>query len=145
MKRYIIIEDNVEILSYLAGMIDGDGSLSVASSCKSNKKYYYIIVSIFNTNIDLMNWLKKNVGGTFYTGKQRYKNSKPLFEWMVTGANAYALLLLLKPYLKIRLQQCDLLIEMYEKSQMNNKMVLGRDTIAYRDQIKSQINYLNNI
>lgn len=44
--------------SYIAGMIDGDGSI-----CKSrNRNHFVLKVRIHNSSRSLMDWLKKTIG-----------------------------------------------------------------------------------
>lgn len=70
-------------LGYLAGLIDGEGSIIVrrGSPC----------VVVYNTNRKMMEWLKANVGGSWKTGDRRGR--KPNLYWHITSARNCALLL----------------------------------------------------
>lgn len=105
-------------LAYLAGIIDGEGSIYIGNfSCnkKTGAKYYQTNMEVTNTDKRLIDWLVQNIGGRkcSYTAKQTPKNSrKAVFRWIVSGNLLTQLCHLLLPYLVIKKEQCEIMINM---------------------------------
>jgi hypothetical protein len=69
MKTYTDIQ-----LAYLAGIIDGEGSIYIGNfSCnpKTGTPYYQTNMEVTNTDAGLIDWLMGNIGGrrSLYTEK----------------------------------------------------------------------------
>lgn len=107
-------------LSYLAGIIDGEGTIGIH---KSHHKYtnieggytYQQYLEVTNTNILLLDWLVENFGGSI---SKRYKSSerhKDAYKWFVTGRKSYKLIKTIRSYLLIKQEQADCAIELWEK------------------------------
>ena len=113
MKNYTIAQ-----LSYLAGIIDGEGSIYIgnfSSNKKTGAKYYQTNMEVTNTAESLIDWLMDNIGGRRgeYTPKQTPKNArKKVYRWMVSGDDLTQLCHLLLPYLVIKVRQCEIMIKM---------------------------------
>lgn len=99
--------------SYLAGLIDGEGCISIIRSRRSKtdgKTFYYnysLSVDIFNSSTVLMKWLIQNFGGVYYN-----RDRKDDYKWKVANnwrpkgaANKKELLLSTLPYLIIKKEQ----------------------------------------
>lgn len=104
-------------LAYLAGIIDGEGSIYIGNFSKGLKgtPYYQTNMEVTNTEERLINWLMDNIGGrrTTYTHAQTPKNSRrTVYRWMVSGELLTHLCHLLLPYLIIKKRQCEIMIEM---------------------------------
>lgn len=113
MKNYTLTQ-----LAYLAGIIDGEGSIYIGNfSCnkKTGAKYYQTNIEVTNTDESLIVWLVENIGGRMckYTAKQTPTNSrKPVFRWIVSGDLVTYLCHLLLPYIIIKKKQCEIMIKM---------------------------------
>lgn len=62
LERSIKIPEDQTKIAYLAGLVDGEGSIFLKknnSSSKGNQPF----VAVFNTDIDMINWVKDNFGG----------------------------------------------------------------------------------
>ena len=62
---------SVEI-AYLAGLIDGDGTISINKDRRSHKP----VVSIANTNREVLEWCRNLIGRGSISSKKTYKNSE---------------------------------------------------------------------
>ena len=61
------LKNRREKLIYLAGIIDGEGSIGIEhlSPCKNRKKSYYVCrLCVINTDEKLIIWIKDNFGGS---------------------------------------------------------------------------------
>jgi hypothetical protein len=112
---------------YLAGMMDGDGHISITrSDCPTHKtrhgkivRYtdpvrYGIVVAVSNTDIRLVKHLKEMFGGSYNGGKpfKGHPNWKPKYQWNVSGnQNKELVLLALLPYLILKREQAIIALE----------------------------------
>lgn len=122
MKQYTLTQ-----IAYLAGIIDGEGSIYIgnfSSNPKTGTEYYQTNIEVTNTDENLINWLLENIGGrkSKYTQKQTPKNSRrDVYKWIVSGDLLTHLCLLLLPYVIIKKRQCEIMIEMrktFEKTRI---------------------------
>jgi hypothetical protein len=95
---YTIIE-----LSYLAGMIDGEGHF-YKPSVKNGRGVAYpqarllFVQSVKNNGLELCEWAKERFGGGITL-------TNDLYRWQVTGKAAVTLAQALQPYLIVKRQQ----------------------------------------
>jgi hypothetical protein len=117
--------DTPQEFAYLAGIIDGEGSIYIGNFSKNKKTgalYYQTNMEVTNTDESLMKWLTEKFGGRIhkYTEKQTPKNSrKPIYRWIVTSDLLTYLCQQMLPYLIIKKRQCWIMIQMrntYTKS-----------------------------
>jgi hypothetical protein len=113
MNKYTIAQ-----IAYLAGIVDGEGSIYIgnfSSNPKTGTKHYQTNMEVTNTDENLIKWLLENFGGRSnkYTFKQTPANSRrPVFRWIASGELLTELCHLLLPYLVIKKRQCEIMILM---------------------------------
>jgi hypothetical protein len=96
-----------EELSYIAGIIDGEGSISIHYSKNTLQPY----LAIANTNQELILWLKQKIGGSYYA-KKRYKpQHRVCYILVVKGLRLRMLFEKLLPYLIVKKQHAKIVIE----------------------------------
>jgi len=106
-------------LAYTAGIIDGEGSISLLlNKCKKQKAFYQMRVTVRNTNEWLVQWLKVTYGGYFYPShygdEERAKNWKPQWQWAIAANKALVFLKLIYPYLRLKKPQAEVAIQFQE-------------------------------
>lgn len=118
-SKYIRIEYSVAQIAYLAGLIDGEGTLFIGNYGNKDKirgtGFFQTIIAITTTAKCLVDWLYINFTGwkSEYTPKQRAKNCKgPVYSWRCTGDLLTHLCELMIPYLVIKKEQAEILLEM---------------------------------
>jgi LAGLIDADG endonuclease len=96
-------------IAYLAGLIDGEGSIFVQRVKTSNKKasksgyHYRAGFAISMTNRPIVDWCAKVTGcGKISSPKKCKPNHRPGHRWSVWSREASTLLLLLVPYLRLK-------------------------------------------
>lgn len=113
LKEYTQIQ-----LAYLAGIIDGEGSIYIgnfSSNPKTGTLHYQTNMEVTNTDESLIIWLTTNIGGrsSTYTAKQTPKNSRrKVYRWIVSGTLLTHLCEKLHPYLIIKIKQCEIMLKM---------------------------------
>lgn len=116
--------------SYLAGLIDGEGSIGTTKGCRywTNKKgqitkypAYSLVVSVSNNSLVLMKHLLRTHGGVYYPHKRSNPNANIGWLWMPKGAkNKKTLLLAVLPYLVIKREQALLALKWLEMGDVIN-------------------------
>lgn len=104
-------------LAYIAGLIDGEGSIRIAKGLEKdwNPKYTPMI-SFVNTNREAVELISNFLGGTriyiHEPSKYGYPNRKLCYKTQKAGTTAVTILLRkLLPYLLIKKRQAELLID----------------------------------
>jgi hypothetical protein len=88
-----------EEAAYIAGLIDGEGTISL--SRKHRGEHRQLMVSISNTEAPLLNYVKKTIGAGRITNKRTYQaNHTPGITYAISNRQALSVLELVSPYLK---------------------------------------------
>jgi isocitrate dehydrogenase len=93
-------------LSYMAGIVDGEGSISIVSVHRT--KQHVCKISVANCNYKIIELFSKNFGGKIRARKhkhERAKNWKTCYEWSITAFKAHDLVKAIFPYLIIKKRQ----------------------------------------
>ena len=102
-------------LAYLAGLIDGEGSVIVNPYCPREGqrfKQYNLRVLVVNTNKEILEWIKSIFGGGVYShGKPESIKHKQCYTWNIDAKKAEILLREVFPYLKIKKPQAKVALE----------------------------------
>ena len=76
--------------AYTAGVIDGEGTITL--SRLPNREFRYPCVSVSSTTIEILDFLKENYGGTVSHHKTYQKHHKQSWSWKIMNRNAINLL-----------------------------------------------------
>ena len=100
-------------LAYLAGIIDGEGSIYIQGRKRFKAISYFPRFQIVNTNKDLMQWIHKTFGGLIYDKCRKKHNPKwrPQIEWFTTRGLLDQLLPLIIPYLVSKKKHALIMVE----------------------------------
>jgi hypothetical protein len=93
-------------MPYLAGIIDGEGCITIMSRGQNQKPVVAVIVS--NTDPRLMAYLKDNFGGNVRIQAKQVGNRKPCWQWRVLARQAEAVLVGVRPFLLLKADQADI-------------------------------------
>lgn len=134
-------------LSYLAGIIDGEGSICVdiqRESIKYHRKfdYYTLRLSIVNTDKNLMDWLVKNFNGSYYLRKPK-PGYKLCYTYRLYGHDLANLIVACIPYLIIKKPHADLVNKFRATVGKTGNRNVTPELIAQRKEIYFAIKDLN--
>jgi len=88
-----------EEAAYIAGLIDGEGTISLSRKHKFDNRQ--LVVSISNTERNLLNYVQETVGAGRITNKRTSRvNHTPSFTYSISNRQALDLLKQITPYLK---------------------------------------------
>ncbi|HEV2249216.1 MAG TPA: hypothetical protein VGT60_01780 [Candidatus Limnocylindria bacterium] len=107
-------ELSAELSGYVAGLIDGEGCISIDKARFKNRPWlsdrYTAILSVGNTSKNMIDVLTTAFGGTVHF-RPGNANHKACYIWSVRGPKAKAVLDVVGPNLRVKNAQSDLLIE----------------------------------
>jgi hypothetical protein len=88
--------------SYLAGLVDGEGSIGVYASSQNGKPRTRFTIEVKMTTEHVIDWLKETYGGQKCARPSKNPKWKDQRRWRLEGGKAVALYARLKPLLKIK-------------------------------------------
>lgn len=135
-----------EILAYIAGLFDGEGSITIQKRTNKNKNsYHWLRIQIANTNYDLIVWLQKMIGGHIVS-HQGKSPRKLCYIWLLVSNPAKEFLKLIYPYLIIKKSKTEIAIEYQNEvgGDMRSKhKFLTPEIIEKRDWYRKKILFFN--
>jgi len=124
-------QEELLLLSYLAGVMDSDGFFSIRKDTygirvlKSSKNpAYYEKVGIKQVKNDVVNIIHKKFGGCYSLEKSSSKNGKPLFSIQLTNLKAHNFIKLIYPFLRIKKEQAEILLKLRESISKGKTQVI---------------------
>lgn len=141
------MEYSIEHLIYLAGIMDGEGTISMCDKRimkrkslgirKTNKVYrarvnFSTTVTVCNTDSRLIEWLINNFGGAASYSKRQKANWKQKITWIMPVKNIAKILTGIIPYLVLKREQAELMIEARKSFDENQRQMLTSDEVYNR-------------
>lgn len=105
---------DTHLFAYFAGMIDGDGYISVQSRPYKSTHYFWPRVGIAGTKRSPLDMASSLWGGSVSSHAPRNPRHKTQFQWSRVSNDAIAVITAIRPYLLIKCEQADLAIELWE-------------------------------
>lgn len=102
-------------LAYLAGMIDGDGYISITRSVRDDKEYFGAQVGIAGTRREPHDLAASLWGGVVSCYEPANPNHRAQFQWSRVGASAVVVIEAIYPYLLIKKEHAELAIALHEQ------------------------------
>ncbi|MDD5277698.1 MAG: hypothetical protein PHR16_16650 [Methylovulum sp.] len=102
------------ILAYLAGMIDGDGYISVTRSVRGGVEYFGAQVGIAGTRREPHDLAASIWGGKVSCYRPANLRHRPQFQWSRVGASAVAVIEAILPFLLVKRDHAYLALELHE-------------------------------
>lgn len=122
LKRIVRITKRPEILSYTAGIIDGEGYVTIS---KAKGKYYNLLIAVSNSDIKLVNFLFRHFKGCKCAIPKHYNH-----RWVLTGSRAHNFLKYIKPYIVCKKKEIKLGMRFIEKK-YSQKLSLSKQDYLY--------------
>ena len=110
------MKTNRDKWEYLAGIIDGEGTIGVfKSGFHSGRQQYYSTLQVGNTDRRLIKWLLENFKGNCSMSISKNENAKDSYKWSIKGHKAYKILIEVRDFLLLKQEQADVVIEHYRR------------------------------
>ena len=131
-----------EELAYIAGFFDGEGYIGIVKN-----QGLRLIVSITNTKVGILYWLKGLFGGSVCKGQRPSQNQKPIYVWTIVSREAAMFLYKIQPYLRLKEELAELGLEFQrtkEWGKNNGKHPIAEETVDYRNFLRDRTLELNH-
>jgi len=140
---------SVEDAAYSAGIMDGEGSVSltvnrnVTTRTGRTAVAPMLIIQVSSTCREVLDWLQLTwgVGSVIVTYRPRRPNHRTAYVWRVRGQAASEMLTQMLPYLRIKRAQAELGI--YAQSLVVPCKKLGDEAMAERLKLREEMLKLN--
>jgi hypothetical protein len=100
-------------LAYIAGLIDGEGCLLIYRKAdKRGSRHFRCILRISNTSLRVVEWLQSRLGGKPAEPRPFRDGALPVYHWPCEGQRMASLLNAVYPYLVIKPELAQILLEM---------------------------------
>ena len=132
-------------LAYLAGIIDGEGTLGV-SKHKKERGHHYPYLTIANTSFALIQLVHKLIGeGSVYEYKSRQPKWKASYEFALRGNGLRRFLPLIQEFLFLKRRQAELVSEMLRLTNRKDPTYVYKDPkrLERREEIIEELHALN--
>ncbi len=108
--------ENQIIYAYTAGIIDGEGTITLTKT-HSHNEFRYPVLSITSTTYSFLEYLKSHFGGTIVSNKVYERNHKPSWHWTLVGNKVLDLLPKVMPYMlePSKKYRANLIVNEYKK------------------------------
>lgn len=122
---------------YIAGIIDGEGCLTLRH--QNNQRSYYATIQVSNTDFALVAYLMRITGYGRISTLAMSGNRKIAYKWQVTvAAHIYEILDAVKPFLVIKEERAELLYKLrtiksqgfVRKGHSRGKLILSDEVVA---------------
>lgn len=137
-----------EQIAYLAGIIDGEGCFYIGRVKQG--KYgcgyqFHTCIKIDNTCRDLIEYLNNIFGGRReYAWHKKAPNHNAVYVWTAQGPILDYLCPLVLPYLVVKRQQCELMMQIRKTYKNIGSKRLPDDVVAIRTDIMIKLRQLNS-
>jgi hypothetical protein len=129
--------------AYIAGLIDGEGSISIVKWKTTGKRRSEVRVSIYNCNRAMISWLEDKL----HAKRRNVPRSKPswkqAFVVALHSVSATLLLQTVLPYLVAKQGQAELVITYQSTKRRVGRKGTGQSVLEEREEMISQIHLLN--
>jgi hypothetical protein len=98
----------------MAGLFDGEGCIQIIRKGTKTDRLtnsMYLIISVRNTDTNVMRWINATFGGVLHDCKPPREGQSRSWYWTMCSNRASSLLKLIRPYLRIKAEECDIAIE----------------------------------
>jgi hypothetical protein len=102
------------VLAYLAGIIDADGYITIQRSVHKERLYFGPKVGIAGTRREPHDLASSLWGGNVGCYHPKIAGHLPQFQWSRNGASAVKVIEAVRPFLRIKGEQADLAIDLWE-------------------------------
>lgn len=133
--------------AYLAGLIDGEGSVSIIRATTPNARHgisHQLRIMVFNTDFKMISWVKKTVGYRYISyRKQQSERHKPSYAYSVTAQKAIEVLRAVYPYMITKRAQAEVAFMFSSTIKNVGRKGIEQEVFSFRDECKLKINSLN--
>jgi hypothetical protein len=147
----------VAILAYIAGIVDGEGSIMIQRQCSESfmaqraergcfHPHYAVGVRIGMCERVALDLIVDELGIGKVMEEKPYHHKRPMFRWMIRAKeDVVKFLQLILPYLRVKKKQAELAIKFMEEWVSFNGIRLTPEILAQREAAWAEMRKLNGV
>ena len=136
------------VLAYLAGMIDGDGYISIT---RNQRLYFAPQIGIAGTRREPHDLAASLWGGAVSVYQPKIAGHRPQFQWSRVGSQAADAIAAIQPFLRVKAEQAELALELWhqlEEGRLSAEdpfpwLAATYDPVAHRELMRAEMIDLN--
>lgn len=134
------IEEPERVLAYAAGMLDGEGCISIGQ----NKRRHHLYVGIVNTDFRIVEWLTHYFGGGYDVKRWSLisDNRRDCYKWRLGSNRAAAFLEHLLPYSVLKREQIEIGVRLQKHLRViwhTRASGLTDEEFGYRESLRREL------
>jgi hypothetical protein len=133
-----------ELYAYFAGIIDGEGTISMYYYKRLDR--YYLTFEVYNNCPKLIYWLETNIGGYSRAitspSRENKVNWKTTYCWRLHNNDSLHVLQSVLPYLVSKKEQCEIAIE-FKRSYLIRECPVSLESKEFRKSLYKRMQPLN--
>lgn len=128
-------------LEYLAGFIDGEGSIQISRNKVhfSGKRIYSLRLSVHQIDRRPLDELNVRWPGSLRLHSNRPTNARPIWEYVVTGSTAADVITSIRPFLVSKGEQADLALAFQTTKGRGGGLATSNEQLAEQERLYEQM------
>jgi hypothetical protein len=134
-----------EQAAWLAGFLDGEGSISIDKRAGADSARYAPRVKAANTRREVLEEIRELLGGGFVT-KTRRKPTDPrkdIFQFVAANRKGLDIIRRVRPYMRVKNAQADLFLRYYDVAVLSVGKHRGSEIRRLQDTLYEEMKELN--
>jgi len=136
---------NAQDLAYAAGIIDGEGYIGISTTPGKRSTGFKAMVAVGMCDPEVVVWLAETFGGSVYCYAPRGTAKRGTHRWQVTGETAAVFCRLVRPYLRLKHRQAELLVRYREDQRLDHTRRGGPGGQTPADEVVVKHRYAGDI
>lgn len=147
-REPVVMPDDPATLAYAAGIIDGEGNITIMQRRKRgvDMVYHTFFVRVTSADKCLTDWLHERFGGYVGVSPPRGHQRFNVHRWAVTSRRAGPFLAAIRPYLVIKQRQADVALALAATKRRDGSgrsPYITKELGEYRESLRQQMLALN--
>jgi hypothetical protein len=139
---------SVADLAYLAGLLDGEGSICILKRVRNGRIRHWLEISIGNTDYEVLEWVRDTFGGHLSSNAQtNTEHSHKVWRWRANTQEAAGILRDVTPYVRIKRAQVALAIEFQDhfsgRDYRHTRSRVTEGELTWREAMREKLSLLN--
>ena len=116
-------------IAYMAGIFDGEGSVTISAEAKRAKNYY-LRATVTNTNEPLMKWIVEHFRGGYIAKTRGILTRKDCYTWTISGKKAQNFLRIIQDFSIVKKPQINVALQFVVKDCSHHCSIEEREVRA---------------
>lgn len=114
-----MMSNSLSDLAYCAGLMDGEGCITLTRDSESN---YRLRIKITSTDYSVLEWLQEHFDGYIHLSRKKSKNNKEVWDWVCKVEDQVMFLFGILPFTIIKRAQIIEALNYYFEKQNGGKL-----------------------